>query len=55
MMNTSQAGGAANDIVGVFFLLASVAFVLAGDRDRTAATPPPCSPRSPPGLPSGSS
>jgi hypothetical protein len=31
MMNTSQAGGAGNDIVGVFFLLASVAFVLAGD------------------------
>jgi hypothetical protein len=31
MMNTSQAGGAGNDIVGVFFLLASVAFVLAAD------------------------
>ena len=37
MMNTSQAGGAGNDIVGVFFLLASVAFVLAGD-GREAAT-----------------
>jgi hypothetical protein len=31
MMNTSQAGSAGNDVVGVFFLLASVAFVLAGD------------------------
>ena len=31
MMNTSQAGSAANDIVGVFFLLAAVAFVLNGD------------------------
>jgi hypothetical protein len=31
MMNTSQAGSAANDVVGVFFLLASVAFVLAAD------------------------
>ena len=31
MMNTSQAGSAGNDIVGMFFLLASVAFVLAGD------------------------
>ncbi len=37
MLNTSQAGGAGNDIVGVFFLLASVAFVLAGD-GRDAAT-----------------
>ncbi len=37
MMNTSQAGGAGNDIVGVFFLLASVAFVLAGG-GRDAAT-----------------
>jgi hypothetical protein len=34
MMNTSQAGSAANDVVGVFFLLASVAFVLAGDGRR---------------------
>ena len=31
MMNSSQAGSAANDIVGMFFLLASVALVLAGD------------------------
>ncbi len=31
MMNTSQAGSAANDVVGAFFLLASVAFVLAAD------------------------
>jgi hypothetical protein len=31
MMNTSQAGSAANDVVGAFFLLASVALVLAGD------------------------
>ena len=34
MMNTSQAGSAANDIVGVFLLLASVAFVLNGDGRR---------------------
>jgi hypothetical protein len=34
MMNTSQAGSAANDVVGAFFLLASVAFVLAGDGPR---------------------
>ena len=31
MMRSSQAGSAANDIVGTFFLLASVALVLAGD------------------------
>jgi hypothetical protein len=37
MMNTSQAGSAANDVVGMFFLLASVAFVLAGERGRPAA------------------
>jgi hypothetical protein len=36
MMNSSQAGSAANDIVGMFFLLASVALVLAGD-GRTPA------------------
>jgi len=31
MMNSSQAGSAANDIVGMFFLLAAVALVLGGD------------------------
>ena len=36
MMNSSQAGSAANDVVGMFFLLASVALVLAGD-GRTPA------------------
>jgi hypothetical protein len=34
MMNTSQAGSAGNDIVGVFFLLASVAFVLTDGERR---------------------
>jgi len=36
MMNSSQAGSAANDIVGMFFLLASVGLVLGGD-GRTPA------------------
>jgi hypothetical protein len=36
MMHSSQAGSAANDIVGMFFLVASVALVLAGD-GRTPA------------------
>jgi hypothetical protein len=36
MMNSSQAGSAANDVVGLFFLLASVALILAGD-GRTPA------------------
>ncbi len=36
MMNSSQAGSAANDIVGMFFLLAAVALVLGGD-GRTPA------------------
>jgi hypothetical protein len=36
MMNSSQAGSAANDIVGMFFLLASVALVLSDD-GRTPA------------------
>lgn len=31
MMNSSQAGSAANDVVGIFFVLASAAFVLAAD------------------------
>jgi hypothetical protein len=34
MMVFSQAGSAANDIVGVFFLLAAVAFVMNGDYER---------------------
>jgi hypothetical protein len=36
MMRSSQAGSAANDIVGIFFLLASVALLLAGE-GRTPA------------------
>jgi hypothetical protein len=38
MMNSSQAGSAANDVVGMFFLLASVALVLAGDGRTPALT-----------------
>ena len=34
MMDSSQAGSAANDVVGVFFLLAAVAFVIAGENRR---------------------
>ena len=52
MMNTSQAGSAGNDIVGVFFLLASVAFVLAGERPRRRDS---CWRRWPPGSRSASS
>jgi hypothetical protein len=33
-MTLSQGGSAANDVVGVFFLLAAVAFVINGDYDR---------------------
>lgn len=36
MMMFSQAGSAANDVVGVFFLLAAVALVIAADGNRAA-------------------
>jgi hypothetical protein len=36
MMDSSQAGSAANDIVGIFFLLASVGLILAGTEQRAA-------------------
>ena len=51
MMNSSQAGSAANDVVGMFFLLASVALVLAGDGRtpgaRTGRRSPPASQSAP--------
>jgi hypothetical protein len=36
MMNSSQAGSAANDIVGIFFVLASAALIVSAERDRAA-------------------